>query len=84
MAHNIENELKSQNQMDENVKNIEKLPIIESSSQQKSTQNCHTYGGRSYGHENSNCRLLFVSKYVRLELRLCKEQKIYDYVYSST
>ena len=84
MAHNIENELKSQNQMDENVKNIEKLPIIESSSQQKSTQNCHTYGGRSYGHENSNCRLLFVSKYVRLELRLCKAQKIYDYVYSST
>ena len=58
--------------MDENDKKNKNN--IESNSQQKSAKNSHTCEGRSYGCENSNCRLLFVSKYVRLELRLCKAQ----------
>ncbi len=72
VAHNKENELKLQNQMDDNDKKNKN--DIASNSQQKSAQNSHTCEGRSHGYENSNCRLLFVSKYVRLELRLCKAQ----------
>ena len=53
---------------------------IENISQQKSAKNSHTCEGRSNGYENSNCRLLFVSKYVRLEL--VKHNKNNDYLYS--